>query len=140
MSTTEQQHQQTVRRLQEATQRLSSAQNEQERTQWSQQVKTIARELTGSGRSQKTAVILDAVVPSPDVFHRISRDLQDSQTPGLKEVAFRQEGGETRIRIQVTPDAYPRIQDVLNRVGQQMQMAYSGSQYQQGSGSQPSQF
>lgn len=125
----QQQQQQVRQHLQQATERLMQSQDPSEQAQWAQQVRQYADQLSSSGRrSQKTAVSIDAVIPSPESFSQLAQQLQSS-TPGLKEVSFRRDGNTPRIRIQATHEALPRIQQVLNEVGRTVQQAYGGSAF-----------
>lgn len=127
--TYEQSVQKFQERLEEATRKLSSAQTPEEQSQWAETIRRHAEDFTqsqGRSRSSETALMVEAVVPDAEAFPDIARQLQTS-TPGLKEVSFRQDAGRNRIRIQATSDAMPHIQEVLSRVGKEVQRAFSGS-------------
>lgn len=128
---TEQSQQQAVRQLQEATQRLQQSQNPSERAQWAQQVRQHADQIasfsgSGSRQPQKTAISIEATVPSPEAFQQLAQQLSQS-TPGLKEVSYRREGGTPKVRIQATHEALPQIEQVLQQVARTVTQAYSGS-------------
>lgn len=126
----QQSRQQAVQKLQDASRKLAQAQDPSEQSRWAQEVRQYSDQVSAfSGSAQqrtpRTAITIEAVVPSPETFQELAQQIQS--TPGLKEMSYRREGGTPRVRIQATHEALPQIQQVLEKVGQTVLAAYSGS-------------
>lgn len=114
-------HEQRIKELQQAAQKLSSSMDERELQQWASTVGRYASQLSSnaSGRPSKTELTIDFTVPSPEAFTKISEKLRET-TSGVKEVSFMREGSQPRVRIQATREAIPEVTSILAEVSDSM--------------------
>ncbi len=116
-----------IQQVQEATQRLQSASNEQERREWARQVHSLSGQLTSE--THKTSFLVEATVPSSQPVAQLAQQIENSPLKnGVKEIGFRREqDGTGKLRVSCTQEAMPRINELLQQVGNAVQQYATSS-------------
>lgn len=118
----------TIERINDASRKLSQASSQAEQAEWAQKIKAYSEELTG--QKNRTALTVEAQVPSSSVLPELTRQVE-GQFPGVREISYRRDSdGTGRIRVQATKEALPRAQEMLQTFGQHVERAFSASSSQ----------
>lgn len=121
----DEQQQYTIERIQDASRKLQSASTQEERNEWAQKIRAYSEELTG--QSNKTALTVEAQVPSSSVLPDLTRQVEQS-FPGVRSIEYRRDqDGQGRIKVQATKEALPRAKEMLQTFGQHVERAFSST-------------
>lgn len=125
---TKRSQQQHIEKLQQATRRLSEAESPEEQQGWAQQIRTYAENIA-STNSGRTALSVEAVVPSTKPLSELSRQVEEGRLRGVREITYRRDNdGQGRIRITATQEALTQASDVLSTFEDHVKRAFKSGE------------